>query len=134
MKKSAPIRISAEATPEVAPTRSPERYASKKATARVPLDGRIEKRVPREVRVRLMLNEPLFLAEKVITVNVSPRGARLITRCFWRAGELPWLAHLTNGIRQRARVVYCQPLPGKHFCVGLEFRPPITSWADGPWA
>jgi len=130
MKKNAPIRISVEATPEVHPTRSPERRVCKKTTARLPLDGRIEKRVPREVRVRLMLNEPLFLAEKVTTVNVSPRGARLVTRCFWRAGELPWLAHLTSDIRQRARVVYCQPLPGKHFCVGLEFRRPFLNWAD----
>jgi hypothetical protein len=90
--------------------------------------------VPREVRVRLMLNEPSLLAEKVITVNVSPRGARLLTRCFWRVGELSWLASLTSDLRQRARVVYCQPLPGKHFCVGLEFRPPIMRWSDGPWA
>jgi hypothetical protein len=110
--------------------RAPERHASKKTTARVPLEGRIEKRVRREVLVRLMLSEPSLLAEKVITVNVSPRGARLVTRCFWRAGELPWLAPLTGDLRQRARVVYCQPLPGKHFCVGLEFRPPLLNWAD----
>lgn len=110
--------------------RAPERHASKKTTARVPLEGRIEKRVPREVRVCLMLDEPSLLAEKVITVNVSPHGARLVTRCFWRAGELPWLAPLASDLRQRARVVYCQPLPGKHFCVGLEFRPPLLNWAD----
>ena len=114
----------------MAAIRSPERSASKKAAARVPLDGRIEKRVPREVRVHLILDEPSLLAEKVITVNVSPRGARLVTRCCWRVGELPWLTPLTADIRQRARVVYCQPLPGQHFCVGLEFRPPFRNWAD----
>jgi len=130
MKKSAPTRLFAEATPEVPPARVPQRRASKKIAARVPLDGRIEKRVPREVRVRLMLGEPSLLAEKVTTINVSPRGARLVTRCFWRAGEVPWLAPLTSNLRQRARVVYCQPLPGKHFCVGLEFRPPFQNWAD----
>jgi len=76
-----------------------------------------------------VLNEPLLIAEKAVTVNVSPHGAHLLTRRFWRAEEHPWLAPLTSDFRQRARVVYCQPLAKGHFCVGLEFRPPFMNWA-----
>jgi len=63
----------------------------------------METRVPREVHVRLLLNEPLLIAEKAVTVNVSPHGAPLVTRRFWRAEEHPWLAPLTSDIHQRPR-------------------------------
>ncbi len=90
----------------------------------------METRVPREVHVRLLLNEPLLIAEKAVTVNVSPHGAPLVTRRFWRAEEHPWLASLRSEFRQRVRVVYCQPLAKGHFCVGLEFRPAFMNWRD----
>jgi len=59
-----------------------------------------------------VLNEPSLIAEKAVTVNVSPHGAPLVTRCFWRAEEHPWLPPLTSDIRQRVRVVYCLPSTG----------------------
>ena len=92
MKENDPIKNLTEATPEGHPARAPERHPSKETPARMPLDGRIGKGVPREVHVRLVLNEPLLIAGKAVTVNVSPHGARLLTRRFWRAEEHPWLA------------------------------------------
>ena len=112
MKENDPIKNLTEATPEGHPARAPERHPSKETPARMPLDGRIEKRVPRDVHVRLVLNEPLLIAEKAVTVNVSPHGAPLVTRRFWRAEEHPWLPPLTSDIRQRVRVVYCLPSTG----------------------
>ena len=44
------------------------------------LDGRTEKRVPLDVQAYLGSNGQLLAAERAITVNVSPRGARAITR------------------------------------------------------
>ena len=71
MKENDPIKNLTEATPEGHPARAPERHPSKETPARMPLDGRIEKRVPRDVHVRLVLNEPLLIAEKAVTVNVT---------------------------------------------------------------
>jgi len=71
MNKNDPIKNLTEATPEGHPARAPERHPSKETPARMPLDGRIGKRVPREVHVRLVLNEPLLIAEKAVTVNVT---------------------------------------------------------------
>ncbi len=130
MKENDPIKNLTEATPEGHPARAPERHPSKETPARMPLDGRIGKGVPREVHVRLVLNEPSLVAGKAITVNVSPHGARLLTRRFWRAEEHPWLASLRSEFRQRVRVVYCQPLTKGHFCMGLEFRPGFMNWGD----
>ena len=71
-----------------------------------------------------MLNEPLLIAEKAVTVNVSPHGAPLVTRRFWRAEEHPWLPPLTSDIRQRVRVVYCLPSTGDISAWVLNFARP----------
>jgi len=42
------------------------------------LDGRMEKRVPLDIQACLGSNEQLLAAERAITVNVGPRGARAI--------------------------------------------------------
>ena len=44
------------------------------------LDRRMEKRVPLDVQACLGSNEPSLAAERAITVNVGPRGARAIAR------------------------------------------------------
>jgi PilZ domain-containing protein len=134
MRKNEPIRNLAEATPEGHPARAPGQNTSEKTPAPVPLEGRIEKRVPLEVHVCLLLEEQQLAAENAITVNVSPHGARVLTRRFWHVEERPWLAPPTSESRQRARVIYCQPQTEGHFCVGLEFRPGFINWAGTPWS
>src|SRR5258708_21140091 len=99
----------------------------------MPLDGRIEKRVPLAVPVYLVTAEELLFAEKAITVNVSPHGARVATKRHWRAEEQPWLASLSNEFRLQATLVYCQPLSDRDFCVGLKFSVPFLDWGDTPW-
>jgi hypothetical protein len=99
----------------------------------MPLDGRMEKRVPLEVHVHLLTNEQLPVAEKAITLNVSPHGARVVTKRLWRAEEHPWLVSLSSEFRLQARVVYCQPLTEGYFCVGLEFRAGFINWGDKLW-
>jgi len=63
-------------------------------------DGRIEKRLPASVPVYLTsLREPRS-GEQTTTENVSPHGARTISKRLWRAGEEVLVAPLTGEFPQ----------------------------------
>lgn len=133
MNKNETIRDLAVATTErPTPARPPEKASSEKTPSSTPLDGRIEKRVPMAVPVDLVMAEETLVTERVVTVNVSPHGARVVTRRRWRVEEQPWLASLTSYFRLQGSVVYCQPLRNGDFCVGLKFRASLD-WGDRPW-
>jgi len=51
------------------------------------LDGRIEKRVPVSVPIYLAHLNELRAREQTVTENVSPHGARILSKQFWRPGE-----------------------------------------------
>src|SRR5260370_4365204 len=105
MSKNETIRNLARPTPErCSPEWAPEKENSEKRPGSMPLDGRMEKRVPLEVHVHLVTNEQFPVAERAITVNVSPHGARVVTKRLWRAGEQPWLVSLSSEFRLQARV------------------------------
>jgi hypothetical protein len=97
------------------------------------LEGRIEKRVPLAVPVYLVPAEDQLSAEKAITVNVSAHGARVVTKRQWQAEERPWLTALSSELRLQAKVVYCQPLTDRRFCVGLKFRAGVIDWGNTLW-
>jgi hypothetical protein len=123
MSKNETVRNPSKAIPE--PQETPgalDKDAAEIRSGSVPLEGRIEKRTPMAAPVYLLPAKQLFLAERAVTVNISPRGARVITKRRWQAEEQPWLASLFNEFRLQARVIYCQPLPDGHFCVGLSFQ------------
>jgi hypothetical protein len=92
------------------------------------LDGRTEKRVTMAIPVCLVVAENLLAAEHATTVNMSPHGARVVTRHRWRPDQQPRLASGAGELRVQATVVYCQPLPDGHFCVGLKFQAPLRAW------
>jgi PilZ domain len=69
-------------------------------------------------------------AERVLTENVSSHGARVITKQRCQPGEQQQITPLSGEFQLLARVVYCQPLPHKGFCVGLEFRECSVNWGD----
>ena len=93
-------------------------------------EGRIEKRSPTVASVYLTTtNEPRY-SEKAITRNVSPHGARLVTKRLWRPGEEPLLTPLAGDFPQPARIVYCQPRPKGGFYVGVQFFGRSVRWPD----
>jgi hypothetical protein len=92
------------------------------------LDGRNEKRVTMAVPVCLVTAETLLVADQAMTVNVSPHGARVITRRRWQPKEQPRLASSSGELQTQAKVVYCEPLTNGHFCVGLQFLSVILDW------
>jgi hypothetical protein len=95
------------------------------------LEGRIEKRVGMEIPVRLLGSERIGVVEKVVTVNVSPHGARVITKRRWRTDDHVGIASLAGDWRVSARVVYCYSQGGDNFSVGLEFRRSFFDWERG---
>jgi hypothetical protein len=101
---------------------------------RKPLDGRIEKRIALTVPVHLAsLKEP-GAVERVLTGNVSTKGARVLTKKRWPPGEHLRITFFLVHFQLKAKVVYCQPLEDWGFCTGLEFLEMPANWPSGLWA
>jgi hypothetical protein len=92
------------------------------------LEGRDEKRVTMAVPVCLVTAETLLVADQAMTVNVSPRGARVLTRRRWQPEEQTRLASSSGELGMRAKIVYCEPLTNGDFCIGLQFPSTIMDW------
>jgi PilZ domain len=134
MSKNETIRNLLTPIPEPrSPGLVPEKANSEKSSSSMPLDGRIERRVPMALPVDLLIAEEALFAERVVTVDVSPHGARVVTKRRWRPEEQPWLASLTSYFRRQGSVVYCQPLSNGDFCVGLRFPASFIDWEDRLW-
>jgi PilZ domain-containing protein len=94
------------------------------------LGGRMEKRLPIAVVVclsrvpQLPANEP----ERSHTDNVSPHGARVFSRCFWRPGEQVQVTTLKEESSILGEVIYCQRLDNDRFCIGLKFHERPVTW------
>lgn len=95
-------------------------------------DGRIEKRLALVIPVHLSATKEPRSAERAATRNVSPHGARLVTKRLWQPGQEPLLTPLTGEFPQLARIVYCQPRQTGGFYVGVEFPDRAVRWQDSP--
>jgi hypothetical protein len=80
---------------------------------------RIERRIPAIVGLELSgLDEPL-IHEQALTENTSRHGARVVTMKRWGPGNYVLVTLPRGG--SRARVAYCDALPGDSFAIGLRF-------------
>src|SRR5260370_7406498 len=77
------------------------------------LDGRMEKRLPIAIVVRLAHahDQPANGAERTCTDNVSAHGARVVSSRPWQPGEVAQVTSLKDEITIRVKVVYCHKLP-----------------------
>jgi len=83
--------------------------------------GRSEKRIAEAVEVTGYRSDGSGLPEGTFTENVSTRGARIVTMSKLEPGGTIEIRS-PYGFRLHGRVVYCQPLFGGNFAVGLEFQ------------
>ncbi len=90
--------------------------------------GRTERRIARVVAVELSPLDASLPPETTVTENVSPHGARVVTKQRWRPEERVLLKSVRGGLRLQARVVYCQQLPSNAFAIGLGLFGPIREW------
>ena len=96
----------------------------------MPLEGRIEKRIPMRIPVYLVSLKKPRTAERAFTENVSPHGARVVTKRRRKLGEDECITPLSGKFQLQAQVIYCQPLANENFCVGLDFRGRPVHWED----
>ena len=93
-------------------------------------DGRIEKRLSMPVPVYLTAVAEPRSRERTTTENVSPHGARAMSKRSWRSGEEALVAPLTGEFPQVGRVVYCEARTGGRFCLGVAFPDRSVKWGD----
>jgi PilZ domain-containing protein len=84
-------------------------------------ERRRERRTPVKVGLELSsLDEPLT-HEMALTENVSRQGARVITKKRWRTSYRVLVRLPRRDEQSRARIAYCDALPGDAFAIGLQF-------------
>jgi hypothetical protein len=99
--------------------------------------GRPDERLFR-IEKRLSILIPVYLAslrdprnrEQTTTENISPHGARVMSKRSWRPGEGSIITRTAGGFGQAGRVIYCLPRAGLGFCLGIEFPDRAISWAE----
>jgi hypothetical protein len=96
--------------------------------------GRMEKRIQLEMPVHVSRMQSLGLSdfvEKATTENVSSGGIRVLIRRALLPDERLRITLLVGSERSTpARVVYCQPIAGALFGLGLQFEEE-TTWSRG---
>ena len=91
---------------------------------------RIEKRLPALIPVYLTSMEDRHARERTLTENVSPHGARVMSKRSWRPGEDSLITLSAEGFAQVAKVIYCLPRAGYQFCLGIEFPGRAVKWSE----
>ena len=91
-------------------------------------DSRTEKRQSMSVPVYLGALEDPRPPEHTVTENVSPHGARVLSKRPWQPGEESIVTPLSGEFSLIARVIYCLPGAGDRFCLGMEFPDRAVYW------
>jgi len=68
-------------------------------------------------------------AETTVAENVSPRGARVVSKQRWKEGDRVLVKALKGDLQWPAQVVYCEILPSSSFAIGLKL-PATADWWD----
>jgi PilZ domain len=94
------------------------------------LDGRMEKRLPIVVVVRLAQAEPACPEneERTFTDNVSSGGARVFSTRPWQPGDAIRVTPRQEDSASGS-VVYCQKLDDGRFVIGVEFQERPVTWS-----
>jgi hypothetical protein len=88
---------------------------------------RTENRIPEHVAVELYSFQNAA-HEIASTINVSPHGARVLTKTAWSSNQDISIRSVPGNLYCRAHVVYCRPLLDRSFSIGLEFLRPTGNW------
>jgi hypothetical protein len=93
------------------------------------IEGRMEKRLPMAIVVNLTNSHDQAEPEVTYTDNVSAHGARVVSGRSWQAGDLAQVTSLKDQTTLFGKVVYCQKLPDKRYCIGLNFNNGGVTWS-----
>ena len=82
---------------------------------------RMEARIPTKVGLELSGPDEPLIYEITFTQNVSPHGARVVTKTRWSPNDSVLVKLPQESLPSRARITYCQPLERDEFAMGLQF-------------
>jgi hypothetical protein len=89
---------------------------------------RLEDRSLLTIRVDLCSLDVRHPVQEALTENVSSHGARVVATKPWKPNDRLDLRSLLGEFRARARVVYCEPLAGNSFALGLQLIATTGNW------
>jgi hypothetical protein len=103
-------------------------YSQREQIRKALKEKRNEKRIPTEVELELFSpNEPI-LYEKSLTENACGHGARILSRKHWQRHDHVLVKLPQKAQPSRARIAYCDTLPGDAFAIGLHFPSAVGDW------
>ena len=92
---------------------------------------RAETRTPKRVLVELSSFEN-FVYEVTYTVNVSRRGARILSKAVWNPNQRLSIRSIGGKVNARGRIAYCDSIGPGSYAIGLELDQPSPSHEWGP--
>jgi len=100
------------------------RSRSETHACRRQVSGRMERRLPVIVVVRLALAERAGTdgEERTYTDNISAHGARVFSRRPWQLGDKVRVTPVNEESTVRGKVVYCHRLADDRYGIGVQFR------------
>ena len=90
--------------------------------------GRIEKRTPLAIPVRISSLQEPSAAERSTTENICSLGIRVLVRQARKLNERLLIKSADGKLQTDARVVYCERLLDGRFALGLEFHGEFSNW------
>ena len=66
--------------------------------------------------------------ELTYTINVSRRGARILSKDCWNANQRLSVRSIEGSLNSDARIAYCHPTEGGTYAIGLELAQPSNGW------
>ena len=93
-----------------------------------PEEHRLETRIHTKVGLQLSGSDEPIVYEITFTENVSPHGARILSKRRWSPNDSVLVKLPQDGGPSRARITYCQPLSGDEFATGLQFSFLVYEW------
>ena len=82
--------------------------------------------------VMLSRPEPGFATELTLTVNISDRGARVVTKSPWPVNDTLVIKSLEGDLQSEAIVMYRQPISENDYAIGLRFIAATGNWRATP--
>ena len=93
-----------------------------------PLLRRAETRIPLRMFVKLS-NPETGTFEIATTIDVSPHGARVVTKNVWQPNQDVFVRSIRGNLHSRARVAHCEQYGNDSYSLGLELYSTSGDWA-----
>jgi hypothetical protein len=94
--------------------------------------GRLVKRAPLAISIRISSLLKPYAAEHTTTENICSLGLRVLVQEARKPNELMLVNSADGELKTAARVVYCERIGDGRFALGLEFKEDITNWPQKP--